>query len=452
MERMACFRIAATALARPLGASAAAAADRPPAEVPPVALHQEAPTIPQEAAGSSAAPAVTVRVTVDARGRPSTVETLRVEPAGPFDAAFAKATREALSRWRFAPALKHGAPAESVLEWTVQFAALPAGASPLDGAEAPALPRAVEEDAAVARRRVAVLPPTGRRDLRDETAWTADNHLEGGRRITALTEHFEVVTDSAAPGVAERIGKQLESAFGVVSRLFDGAIPEEAASDRILAYVFAKHASFGAFATENPRSLGSGAGGFYDPAGLLAFHLEIRGGSDALLRVLLHEATHAFLHAHVARPGVTLPLWLDEGLAEYVAASGSQKGGVTPGARTRKRTADRRAAAKRRGEPPRAGADEVEKAVRAGGAISLDQLLAARDEDMEGEKARLFPVQSWMWVHFLRHGKPGWASGSFPRLVLYIAEGFVPADVFRAVYGSSPADLDGDFREYVKRF
>jgi TonB family protein len=420
------------------------AAERAAVDLPPVALHQEPPDIPAEASGSGAAPAVTVRVRIDARGKPVSVETLRVDPPGPFDAAFGGAIREAVLRWRFAPALRNGRAAETTLEWTVQFAALPVdgGPGPVSPAESPPLPRAVEETAVAARQRVADLPSAGRRALREGAARLAESHLEEGRRTRALTEHFEVITDSIAQGTGRRIGAQLESAFGVASRLFGDAIPEEPSPERIVTYVFAKHASFGAFATEDPRSLGSGGGGFYDPAGLLAFHLEIRGGEAALARVLLHEATRAFLHGHVARAGVTLPSWLEEGLAEYVAASGGEP----------RRAAGRRPLARTRGEPARADPATVGKAIRAGTAIPLDRLLDARREKLEGEDARLFSVESWMWVHFLRHGKPDWPAGAFPRLVLYLAEGFAPADVFPAVYAAGPADLAANFREYVKHF
>lgn len=234
--------------------------------------------------------------------------------------------------------------------------------------------------------------------------------------------------------------------------MFHDAIPEEAAPDRILTFVFARHASFGAFATEDPRSPGSGGGGFYDPAGLLAFHLEVRGGAEALDRVVRVEATHAYLHAHVTRPGVTLPPWLEEGLAEYVATSDVENGRIIPRASPRRRATGRASHARSLGEPPRADAAQVASAVRSGNAIPLDRLLDARPEELLGEPARLFPAQSWLWVHFLRHGKPEWQDGAFPSLVLYMAEGYPPADVFPAVYGSSAAGLAAGFREYAKRF
>ncbi len=440
-----------------LVAGAGAARAVPPRVGPdllPVALHQEPPSIPAEAAGSGAAPAVTVRVRIDARGKPLSVETVSVEPRGAHDAAFEKETREAVLRWRFAPAMHRGNAVESTLEWTVQFAALTEDEQRAFAAaeDTPPLPRVAEEGAVAARRRAADLPPAEKRALREQAARLAESHLLEGRRTRAVSEHFEVITDAPTTGTSKRIATQLEGAFSAMSRLLGDAIPEETAPERVVTYVFAKHASFGAFAAENPRSLASGGGGFYDPAGLLAFHLELRGGEPALARVVLHEATRAFLDAHVARPGVTLPLWLERGLAEYMAATGGDPDKTGGGPKARGKASSRKAPARTRGEPPRADAVEVGKAVRGGEAIPLEQLLAARPEELEGETARLFPTQAWLWVQFLRQGRSEWADEAFPRLVLYLAEGFAPADVFPAVYGSAPAALAVEFREFAKRF
>ncbi|MBZ5637315.1 MAG: energy transducer TonB [Acidobacteriia bacterium] len=135
MQRVRLLSVGGAFFALLLGAPVADAADRAAASLPPVALHREAPSIPPEAAGSGAAPAVTVRVRIDGRGRPSSVETLRIDPSGPFDDAFLRATREAIAKWRFAPALRNGRAAEATLEWTVQFKALSAEpGAPLDRA------------------------------------------------------------------------------------------------------------------------------------------------------------------------------------------------------------------------------------------------------------------------------------------------------------------------------
>jgi len=88
-----------------------------------------------------------------------------------------------------------------------------------------------------------------------------------------------------------------------------------------------------------------------------------------------HETTHALLHT--ALPYV--PLWLDEGIAEYFE--------VSPGLRE-KRHPHRR---------------ELQLAIRFGWKPSLERLEAKRDLlDMDGKDYR----DAWGIVHFLLHGPP----------------------------------------------
>jgi hypothetical protein len=88
-----------------------------------------------------------------------------------------------------------------------------------------------------------------------------------------------------------------------------------------------------------------------------------------------HECTHALLHAWLP----TVPLWLDEGLAEYFEVP----------------RADRQAA-----NPHQA---VVRAMVQEGRVPRLERLEALDDlEDMGRDEYR----DAWAWVHFLLHGPP----------------------------------------------
>jgi hypothetical protein len=103
---------------------------------------------------------------------------------------------------------------------------------------------------------------------------------------------------------------------------------------------------------------------------------------------LRHESTHAFLHA--ALPAV--PLWLDEGLAEYFEVSAD------------KRVFD---------NPYLSLSFKTE--VQFGKAPRLALLEARRDlSDMSAVDYR----NAWAWVHFLLHGPPE----AREELVRYVAE------------------------------
>ena len=89
-----------------------------------------------------------------------------------------------------------------------------------------------------------------------------------------------------------------------------------------------------------------------------------------------HECTHALLHAWL--PG-DVPLWLDEGLAEYFEVARGQRASQNPHHELVRVAIESH-------QPPRLDA--------------LEQLTNL--EDMGREEYR----NSWAWVHFLLHGPP----------------------------------------------
>ncbi|MBQ16182.1 MAG: hypothetical protein CMJ65_03550 [Planctomycetaceae bacterium] len=97
---------------------------------------------------------------------------------------------------------------------------------------------------------------------------------------------------------------------------------------------------------------------------------------DRIQEDLRHEFTHGILHASLKH----VPLWLDEGLAEYFEVVGPKPGGINT------EYADRLAAAAANGWRP--NLDRLE---------TLQQVADMQRVDYE---------QAWAWVHFLLHGDP----------------------------------------------
>jgi|GEM_PF-207618 hypothetical protein len=97
---------------------------------------------------------------------------------------------------------------------------------------------------------------------------------------------------------------------------------------------------------------------------------------DRIQEDLRHEFTHGILHSSLKR----VPLWLDEGLAEYFEVVGPKPGGINI------EYSDRLAAAVANGWRP-----------------DLDRL-----EQLEhvADMQRVDYEQAWAWVHFLLHGDP----------------------------------------------
>ena len=95
--------------------------------------------------------------------------------------------------------------------------------------------------------------------------------------------------------------------------------------------------------------------------------------------------------------------------------------------------------------------DQLKDAVKKGTAASLRELIEADISTFYGEKRKSYYGTSWLLVHFLNKGEEGWDEEKFPRLVLYIAEGYPPLEAFQQVYGD-PEELDAAFQRYIRKF
>lgn len=97
---------------------------------------------------------------------------------------------------------------------------------------------------------------------------------------------------------------------------------------------------------------------------------------DRIQEDLRHEFTHGLLHSATEN----VPLWLDEGLAEYFEVPGKQPGGVNP--------------------------DDVKKLAQAlqnGWRPDLERLEQLEKVD---QMQRADYREAWAWVHFMLHGSP----------------------------------------------
>lgn len=134
---------------------------------------------------------------------------------------------------------------------------------------------------------------------------------------------------------------------------------------------------------------------------------------------LRHESTHALLHT--ALPMV--PLWLDEGLAEYFEVP----------------SADRA-----RGHPHLKG---VAWGIRFGRSSRLEELeRVGRLEDMGQSEYR----QAWAWVHFMLHGSPV-ARDELVRYLRDIQARSPPGQLSQRLRNRLP-DLDRRFAKHFTRW
>jgi protein TonB len=415
---------------------------------PPVALRTSPFVTPGEMAGTGLTPEVKLRARIDARGRVAGVEVLAIAPPSEYDDLLRRATVETVEHWRYAPARADGQPVETTLEWTVQFQAEREVDQTFDrGWMRLGLSSQFDE---LPGTRIFTLPRKEQEEFLSRYSGIAERHLDRSRRRQVASPRFVVVSDAEEPRTAEIVAGNLEATFNLLDRILRPRIDLQPMPYKVVAYVFARHASFSALGAEVRTP--EWATGLYAPPGFLAIHLE-EPAPGAALSSLLHEAVHAYTERHLARPGYAPPLWLMEGLAEYLANSEIRDGELIPGRTLKHRAGLLRAGGFYRVKTDAAWSlDEVKKAVRTAEAPAIEELAVAETEVFYGEETSLHYSLSWLLVHFLRHGEPGWTDEEFPTLVLYLVEGFPPAEAIEAVYRVPPAELNPPFREYLKKF
>jgi len=140
---------------------------------------------------------------------------------------------------------------------------------------------------------------------------------------------------------------------------------------------------------------------------------------DELATDLRHECTHALLHANLAM----VPLWLDEGIAEYFEPPEHRR-------------------AFQNGHLPRLRWD-----LRFGMTRSVEQLERVNDlNNMGGLEYR----SSWAWVHFMLHG-PAAAHAELVRFVTDIRRGEPPGKLSARLRSAIP-DLEKKLVLHFKRW
>ncbi|MGH9381787.1 MAG: energy transducer TonB [Thermoanaerobaculia bacterium] len=437
------------------GQDAASSAAALPENRPPKLLRGGSILVPPQLLGGETQPEVSVRVEIDARGRPAEVEVLEVRPATEHDAEIAEAVRRAILDWRYAPRLQDGRPVTASLSWRIRFQgsgdsvegsavgsapAAAAAAAELGGAD-----RAREDYA----RRILELPEARRIKLLDELVQRAIGWLDPETTQRASTPHVIVYADGRTKDVAQAIAGNLEAVLYTLTTFFGTDTPLYPEKYKLVAVVYEHEDQFAQLRASEFNY--EWAAGFYHPAGLISFHREV-DTPGRLLSLLIHEATHAFLDRHVVRPGTRIPTWLNEGFADYIGNSRVRKGSLELGA-----IGSRElfltlygVVAAQRGE--KLDLQFLKRALRRGEAPSVDMILTAEATSFYGgseEEVRLHYAFAWLLVHYLRHGQSSWGDGAFAELLLYASEGYPVEPILRRRFGLAGDALEKGFRGYV---
>lgn len=143
---------------------------------------------------------------------------------------------------------------------------------------------------------------------------------------------------------------------------------------------------------------------------------------EASYSVLQHEGFHQFAYNYI---GGDLPIWANEGLAQYFEDGIIVKNAMKLGIANKQRI------------------DRVRHALETGKAIDFDRLLAISGEEWSATLARdpakavLLYAQSWSVVYFLVHGDNGKYRQAFERYLKLVGSGRESTRAFPEAFGSS---------------
>lgn len=240
--------------------------------------------------------------------------------------------------------------------------------------------------------------------------------------IELRTPSFVTLTNAG-----ERKGREIALGFerfrGAMQMLRPQAIQQAPVPTLIL--VFESDDSFDPYKPVPEKGRGQLLGLFQQSQ--LGNYILINGypARGSALPVVYHEYAHSVTHASFD----DLPLWLDEGLAEFYSTFEVERGELLVG---------------------KPMADHL-RTLRESSFVPLQRLFAVdhdSPEYQEGERVGMFYAESWLVVHYLLLGGPERLQNT--RAFLDgIQRGETPDASFRAAFGYGFDQLEKDLRAYV---
>jgi tetratricopeptide (TPR) repeat protein len=245
--------------------------------------------------------------------------------------------------------------------------------------------------------------------------------------LKAQSKHFTLIGNAGEKDI-RKVGTRLEQFRAAFSRLFPQS--EAVPAIPITVIVFKNDETYRPF---KPLYQGrpSDVSGYFqssDDAAYITLAADWRRTNP--YAVIFHEYVHALMGAGLGR----LPVWLDEGIAEFYGAFEVAGGGrsVALG---------------------RAIASHV-RLLREGRFLPLETLFAvdrASPLYNEAEKKSLFYAESWALVHYLLLGEGGKRQSQFRRFINALAQNRPVDEIFKEAFQADYATIERELQNYVSR-
>ncbi len=232
------------------------------------------------------------------------------------------------------------------------------------------------------------------------------------------SRHYLIHTDLTKDEV-KVFGRHMDAIFEQYRRRF--ASFERRGDARMPLYLFRQHQDYIDFLDDHGINARNSGGMFFVREHLqgLATWTQGRTRSQTFI-VLQHEGFHQFAWRHL---GENLPVWVNEGLAQYFEDA------IIVGDRMKVGLANARRI------------ELVRHAIRNGRCLDLDELVSVTEEDWgrtlnhDPERAAVLYAQSWSIVYYLVHGENGQQQDNFEQYLAMISGRYDNQRAFKAAFG-----------------
>ncbi len=247
------------------------------------------------------------------------------------------------------------------------------------------------------------------------------------------TRNYTVTTD-LPDARAREIARHMDEVFDTYARRFSGLGVKNASPVKL--YLFETNQAYlDALDVKGFNAANTGGVFFYNASETgLATYVEGQSGRR-MLHVLQHEGFHQFAHLRI---GPNLPMWANEGMAEYFGYSILVKGKLRTGVAPEAAVLSLRAAVER---------DEV---------FPLAELMALSNQEWNANvrsgspMARMMYAQSWAVVHFLIHAEKGRYADAFSTYIKRLATGMSHEQAMADAFGSKDLEpMERAWRTFV---
>lgn len=255
---------------------------------------------------------------------------------------------------------------------------------------------------------------------------------QGAPLTEYATQHYQLKTDLER-SEARAYGQHMDQVFAAYAQRFEHF--GRPARQRMSLYLFQRRQDYLSYLAEQGLKAANTAGVFFvtERGSGLASFVEDQPRSK-VFAVLQHEGFHQFAW-HCLGPD--LPMWVNEGLAQYFEAAIVVRGKM------------------RLGVPDAHGLAVVQAALEAKATMPFESLLSMERQrwnevlTSQPEAAGLLYAQSWSMIYFLIKGQGGRLQPLLERYLQQISDGKGSESAFREVFGDDAAGLERRWRSYV---